>query len=81
VTADLILYTRKGCHLCDEMYQQLSDIKMSGTLEIDLVDIDEDPVTQKKYTLRIPVLVDADTGKILAEGKLNSEILLAHLNS
>jgi hypothetical protein len=54
-----------GCHLC-EIAQALimSDIER-GQCEIYLVDIAEDDQLLDKYAVRIPVLVDVQSGKAL----------------
>ena len=52
----LILYTRRGCHLCHDMLSGAQPIAADRGLEIELVDIDEDLDLAKRYNLRIPVL-------------------------
>lgn len=50
---EVILYTRPGCHLCDDAQQLLE----SYGLEPRLVNIDTDPALQQAYGLTIPVVV------------------------
>ena len=51
--APLILYTRKGCHLCDQVILMLRE----ANLDWREVDIDEDPTLAENYGLRVPVVV------------------------
>jgi len=59
----LILYSRKGCCLCEALEKKLSNISLSDlnpSLELSIVDIDSDKVSteiQRKYTYEVPVIV------------------------
>jgi glutaredoxin len=46
------LYTRKGCHLCDEAKQVLR----AAGLTVEEVDIDQDPGLQARYNNEVPVV-------------------------
>jgi glutaredoxin len=50
---DVRLYTRAGCHLCDEAAQVL---RQHG-LQFEPIDIDADPQLQARYTECVPVVV------------------------
>ena len=39
----LTLYTRKDCHLCEDMHRQLQEMKHDYRFEIDLRDVDAHP--------------------------------------
>ncbi len=72
---EVILYTRVGCHLCDEMRQLLE--KYARFLPaIDERDIDADATLRERFTECVPVL-EID-GKIRFRGRIN-EILLRRL--
>jgi glutaredoxin len=51
------LYTKAGCHLCDEARDHLDDL--AGDLEFDLTEIDirSDDALFERYRYRIPVIV------------------------
>lgn len=49
---DVVLYTRRGCHLCDDAFQVLVD----QGLHPKVVDIDGDPKLVEQYGLTIPVV-------------------------
>lgn len=53
----LILYTRKGCSLCDELLAEARPIAARYGLTIDSVDIDSDPALRAEHNTRIPVLL------------------------
>ena len=53
---EFVLYSRPGCHLCDEMLESLADITEGHVVTIRTVDIDGDPDLKRRYGLRIPVL-------------------------
>jgi glutaredoxin len=57
----ITVYTRENCHLCDEAVETLTRIADSEgvAIEIDEVDVDEDPGLREEYGERVPfVLVD-----------------------
>lgn len=57
----LILYTREGCHLCE----QVSAMLAGAGLAWEPVDIDRTPGLDDRYGLRIPVIRDAASGSEL----------------
>jgi hypothetical protein len=52
----LVLYTRESCGLCDEMVAELSPWLASRGLALELRDVDADPVTRRRFGLKVPVL-------------------------
>ncbi len=71
-----LLYTRRGCHLCEAAEDMLAAQARATTVEI--IDIDADPAVQRLYGLRVPVLL-AD-GTVVMEGRFD-ETELARLLS
>jgi glutaredoxin len=67
-----LIYTRPGCHLCEEAEALL---RKHG-LAPQLVDIDADPELRERYTTCVPVVVI--DGKERFRGRVN-EILLRRL--
>lgn len=49
------VYTRQGCHLCDEAIAVVRR-EAAGRAEVRLVDIDADPALTARYTIRVPVV-------------------------
>jgi glutaredoxin len=53
----LTLYSRPGCHLCDEMKATIDRVAESIPLELTVVDISGDSELEAAYGLEIPVLM------------------------
>jgi glutaredoxin len=68
----VVLYTRQGCHLCDEAAAVL---RRHG-LRPEAVDIDADPALRQRYTDCVPV-VEID-GRERFRGRVN-EVLLRRI--
>jgi hypothetical protein len=60
--ADLVLYQRDYCHLCD---QALAVLAQARTPEFESVWIDDDPALESCYGTRVPVLRDGRDGREL----------------
>lgn len=54
--ARLVLYTRHDCGLCDEMMAGLAPWLAERGLAAELRDVDVDPVTRRRFGLKVPVL-------------------------
>ncbi len=52
----LTLYTRIGCHLCEEMLAELQSRVSEGRFVLSIVDVDSTPQLAKRYGERVPVL-------------------------
>jgi glutaredoxin len=68
----VIVYTRRGCHLCDEA----CDLLQRYGLSPQLIDIDTDPELCNEYTECVPVVVI--DGQVRFRGRVN-EVLLKRL--
>jgi thiol-disulfide isomerase/thioredoxin len=53
----LTLYSRSGCHLCDEMKAIIERVARSFPLALETVDISTDPQLEGLYGHEIPVLM------------------------
>ena len=71
----LILYTRKGCCLCQTLEKKLSNIcleKLEPSIVLSIIDIDSKKVSldiQLKYTNDVPVIV-LDSNRLLKKIEL-----------
>ena len=71
----LILYSRKGCCLCQALEKKLSNIcleNLKPSLVLSIIDIDSKKVSldiQLKYTNEVPVIV-IDSNKLLKKIEL-----------
>lgn len=55
------VYSRENCHLCDEAMETIRAVAedLSVTVDIEVVDVDEDPALREEYGERVPyVFVD-----------------------
>jgi glutaredoxin len=53
----LTLYTRPGCHLCDEMKDTLLRVRSQHAFELSEIDVSLDPALERRYGHDIPVLL------------------------
>ncbi len=52
----VVLYSKPGCHLCEETRQWLEHLRAEFDLRLEEIDISTDPELFKKYFDKIPVL-------------------------
>ena len=67
------LYSRPGCHLCDEMKAVVERVALAIPLTIDVIDVSTDPQLEARYGVDIPVLLIA--GKKAAKHRVSEEEL------
>ena len=60
--ADLILYQRDDCHLCD---QAIALLAAARAPDFDSVWVDDSPALEQRYGARVPVLRDGRDGREL----------------
>ncbi len=65
----VVVYTREGCHCCDNAAQLLQKF----VSEITFVDIDQDPELRQKFDTSVPVV--EINGKIRFRGKVEPLLL------
>jgi glutaredoxin len=53
---DVTLYTRPGCHLCDEAKAQIAPLLTAAGAWLREVNIDADPVLRARYDYDVPVI-------------------------
>lgn len=68
----LVLYTRRGCHLCDEAHALLA-CYAEFLPEVVEVDVDADPATREKFAACVPV-VEID-GRVRFRGRVSEPML------
>jgi glutaredoxin len=56
VPAQVILYTRKGCHLCEVVKASLIKFEQRGGYQWQEFDVDSDPEIRRLYTDEVPVV-------------------------
>ena len=70
-------YSRKGCHLCEVMLEELLPL-IRDHAEIKMRDIDSQAEWREKYDIRIPV-IEYD-GELVSEYPLNYDAIRAMLD-
>ena len=70
----LTIYSRPGCHLCDEMKAVIARVGRRVPMEIEEVDISGDAELEGLYGLEIPVLMVE--GRKAAKYRIGEEELL-----
>jgi len=53
----LTLYTRPGCHLCDDMKEIIGPLMGEWVCTLEEIDISQDAALDARYGLEIPVLL------------------------
>lgn len=71
------LYTRLGCHLCDDAKAVLDAVRAEQPFELAVVDIDQEPALRARYTNDVPVI--AVDGRTAFKYRLTADALLARL--
>lgn len=56
-TRRLTIYSRPGCHLCEDMKAVVERVARTLPLTIQEIDISTDPELERRYGLEIPVLL------------------------
>ena len=54
--AQVIIYSRPGCHLCDEAKQAVEAAQCAEEYTLDEINIESDPALLKRYQFEIPVI-------------------------
>jgi len=50
------IYSRQGCHLCDDAFNTLESLREELNFEIEVINIDIDPELIKLYSDQVPVI-------------------------
>jgi glutaredoxin len=64
------LYSKAGCHLCDEARAHLEELAATHAMIIDEIDIRRDLSLFERYRYRIPVIVVDGTERL--EGRIEA---------
>ena len=73
--AGLVVLSREGCHLCEDMLRELAQLELAGSIPaVTVVDVDSDPQLASRFGLKVPVLLL--DGSAICHYTLNSKELL-----
>jgi glutaredoxin len=73
------LYTRQGCHLCDEAKRVIDSARRRGVFDYEEFDIDSDPELRQLYNEEVPVI--AIDGRKAFKYRLTAEELMKKLEA
>ena len=68
------LYSKPGCHLCDDARAYLDDLASTTDFDLDEIDIRRDTDLFERYRYRIPVIVVDGVERL--EGRITAEDVL-----
>jgi hypothetical protein len=72
------VYSRADCSLCERMLDELAELLgPADAAAVQVVDIDGDPELERKYGMRIPVLLAG--GEFVCAYRLDAERVRAYL--
>lgn len=57
LVAEVVMYARDGCHLCDEAREAILGLRGEVSFEYREVDIEGDRELEREHGLRVPVVV------------------------
>jgi Glutaredoxin-like domain (DUF836) len=78
--AGLVVVSREGCGLCEDMLQGLAELERSGSIPpVSVIDVDSDAELTRQFGLKVPVLLL--DGSVICHYTLNSKELLRLLRS
>jgi glutaredoxin len=70
---NVVMYTRQGCHLCEQAWQQLGEAQRRYEFALRPVDVDEEPGLVRQYGECVPVVVIND--RVRFRGIVNPVLL------
>jgi glutaredoxin len=77
VTTHLTLYSKAGCHLCEELRGLLDELQPEYGFLLEEIDITDDPTLFARYRHDIPVLLMG--GHEIARGRISERDLVSLL--
>ncbi len=57
MTPKVTIYSRPACCLCDEVKQQLEELRNRARFELEQINIDEDEELRRLYNEQVPVVM------------------------
>ena len=75
----VVMYTRNGCHLCDDAWKILQELRHRHGFQLKAVDVDGDTELVRQYGEHVPVVVV--DGKERLWGRINRVLLERMLRS
>jgi glutaredoxin len=70
---NVVMYTRQGCHLCEQAWEILQSAQKAYAFRLTQIDVDSDAALAEHYGLQVPV-VTVD-GHVRFRGQVNAVLL------
>jgi glutaredoxin len=70
---DVVMYTRQGCHLCEQAWEQLQQARRRYDFTLRQIDVDADAQLVQAYGECVPVVTVG--GKVRFRGAVNRVLL------
>jgi glutaredoxin len=70
---DVVVYTRRGCHLCDAAWERLRQRQKRVAFRLTAVDVDSDAQLVERYGTCVPVVTV--NGRVRFRGVVNPVLL------
>ena len=67
------MYTRRGCHLCEQAWEQLEEARKRWGFVLTAADVDGDPALRERFGECVPVVTV--NGKVRFRGVVNPVLL------
>jgi hypothetical protein len=75
VPPGLVVVSREGCGLCDDMLHELAELERQGAIPaVTVITVDAQPELERPFGLKVPVLLL--DGSVVCHYTLNSKELL-----
>jgi glutaredoxin len=69
---DVVLFTRQGCHLCEDAWELLQAEQRRVRFALSVVDVDSDPKLVEAYGTCVPVVMV--NGRVRFRGRINKAL-------
>jgi len=56
----LRVYSRYGCHLCEDMLQELQQFRAELGYQLEVYDVDDDPALLERFNALVPIVFISD---------------------
>ena len=73
----VVLYSRPGCHLCDEARAALDGLRATRPFELRELNVEDDAELERSYGLELPVI--AVNGEVVARAPVDIDAVRAAL--
>jgi len=73
------VYSRSGCHLCEEMIEHLNVLKENHEFDFEVIEITGNVILEEKFGVKVPVLIQNTTE--ICHYFLDPKLLIRHLKT